>query len=48
MAPRFNTKSNVKMAKLPTFDRETSKVLGFIIVYRFYIRIRIRNISVEK
>jgi len=41
----FNIKSNIKVAKLPT---NTSKVLDFLMVYRLYIRMRIRNILVEK
>jgi len=30
VALRFNTVSNTKMAKPPTFDRDTNKVVGFI------------------
>jgi len=44
-ASGFNTKSNIKVAKLPT---NTSKVWDFLMVCRLYIRMRIRNILVEK
>ena len=36
---------------LPTslaFDREASKVVGFVIVWKLYIKMRIRKVSVEK
>jgi len=36
------------MAKPPTFNRDTSKILGFITVYKLYIRMRMRDTSVEK
>jgi len=36
------------VAKPPTFNRNTSKVLEFIIVYKLYIRIKIRDDFVEK
>lgn len=44
----LNTRSNIKVAKLPTFNRDTSKVLEFLMVYRLYIRMRMRNTLVEK
>ncbi len=44
----LNTRFNIKVAKLPTFNRDTSKVLEFLMVYRLYIRMRMRNTLVEK
>ena len=35
------------MAKLPTFSRKTSKVSGFLIVCRLFIRIKMRNDLIE-
>ena len=43
-----NTRSNIEVAKLPIFNGNTSKVPGFIIVYKLYLRIRMRNILVEE
>jgi len=43
-----NKGSNVEVAKLQTFNREAGMVLGFLIAYRLYIRIRIRKIAVEE
>ena len=48
MTLKLNTRSNIKVAKPPIFNRNATKVLGFIIAYRLYIRIRIRNVSVKK
>jgi len=45
---RPNTRSNIKVAKLQTFNRETSKVSEFLILYRLYIRMRIRKVLVEE
>ena len=36
------------MAKPPTFNKKKSKVLGFLTVYKFYIRIKMKDASVEK
>ena len=35
-------------AKLLTFNGEMSKVSRFLIVYRLYIRIKIKNVLVKK
>jgi len=48
VAPRPNTKFNAEIAKLLTFDRDTSKVAGFVMICKIYIRIRMRDISVKK
>jgi len=43
-----NTRSNIEVAKLQTFNGVVEKVLDFLITYKLYIRIRIRVTSVEK
>jgi len=43
-----NTRSNIEVAKLQTFNEEANKVLKFLTAYKFFIRIKIRNKSVEK
>ena len=40
--------TNTKTAKLPISDKTLSKVSGFIIVYRLYIRIKIRGVAVKE
>ena len=37
----------IKVAKLPLFDREASKVRGFIMACRLYINMRMRKMTVE-
>jgi len=39
---------NIKVAKPLMFDRKASKVVGFIIAYRIYLRMRIREVLVEE
>jgi len=48
VALELNTRSNIKVAKLPTFNKETSGVLEFLMACRLYIRMRMRNTLVEK
>jgi len=48
VTPRSNIGSNINIAKPPTFNKNASKVLSFLIVYRLYIRMKMRNASVEK
>ena len=43
-----NTWSHIEMAKLLIFNREASKIVEFIEVYRLYLRMRIREVGVEK
>ena len=43
-----STGSNVDITKPPTFSREAGMVLEFLIVCRLYIRIMMRDTSVEK
>ena len=45
---RSNTRSNVEVAKLPIFNGDVSKIADFIIVYKLYIRMKIRKVLVEK
>jgi len=44
----FNIRFNVEVAKLLVFNRKAEKIIGFIIIYRLYLRIRIRGAAVEK
>ena len=46
--PWLNTESNIKVAKPQIFNGESEKVSKFLIVYKLYIRLRIRNIVVEE
>ena len=48
MTSRPNTGSNIEVTILQTFNRETGKILGFLMVCRLYIRIKIRDISVKE
>ena len=44
----LNTGSNIKVAKLLVFSREAGKIGKFIIAYRLYLRIKMRDAAVEK
>jgi len=48
VALRLNTMSNIKVVKLPIFNGDAIKVLKFIMACKLYIRMRIRDMSVEK
>lgn len=43
-----NTELNVEVVKLQTFNGAANKILGFLIVYRLYIRVRMRDVAVEE
>ena len=43
-----NTGLNIEVAKLQMFNREASKILGFLTSCRLNIRINIRETIVEK
>jgi len=43
-----NTRSNIKVAKPQTFNGKVEKILDFLIVYKYYIRMKIRDTVVEK
>ena len=47
-APKPNNRFNSEIAKLPLFDRDSSKVIGFVTAYNLYIRIKIREIIVKE
>ena len=47
-APRPRHEFQSEMAKPPLFDGNPGKVVGFIIVYKLYIRIRMRKKLVEE
>ena len=44
---RSNTKFNVEVAKLPIFDRDTSKVTGCVMAYKLDIKIKIVTNFIE-
>ena len=48
IAPRHNTEFNGKIAKLSTFDGDINKAVGFVIVYKLDIRIKMMEVSVEE
>ena len=48
VASELNTGSNIEVAKLPTFNEDATKILGFIIACRLYIRMKMRNVLVEE
>ena len=43
-----NTGPNIEVAKPPIFNGEASKVAGFIIIYKLYLRMKIREVLVEE
>ena len=43
-----NTGSNIDVARSPTFNGNISKISGFLMAYKLYIRMRIKNTSVEE
>ena len=45
---RLNPGSNIEVAKLQMFNGEVSKVLEFLIAYKIYVRIRMRETVVEE
>ena len=45
---RPNIGLSIKVAKPQVFDRITEKVSGFLIAYKLFIRMKIREEAVEK
>ena len=45
---RSNIGPNIEVAKPPVFNGEAGRVGGFIIVYRLYFRMKIREATVEE
>ena len=43
-----NTRLNIEVTKPQTFNGEANKMFGFLIAYRLYIRIRMREVWVKK
>ncbi len=48
MTEGSTTRSHIKVAKLLVFNREASKVGGFIIACRLYLKMRMRGVIVEE
>jgi len=44
VVPRLNS----KIAKLPLFDKNTNKVVGFVMACKLHKRIRMKKISIEE
>jgi len=45
--PRPSNRFNAEIAKPLLFDREASKITGFVTAYKLYIRIGIRNLEIK-
>ena len=43
-----NTESNINIAKLLMFNRKANKILGFLMAYRLFIRMKMRNKLVKE
>jgi len=48
VVPRPNTGLNIEVAKPLIFNRDISKISGFLMVCRLFIGMRMRNASVEE
>jgi len=46
LRPRY--RFQLEVAKLPLFDGDSGKVIGFVIAYKLYIRMRMREEMVEE
>ena len=40
--------ADMEMARLPMFDGTLSKVSGFVTAYKLYIKMKMREVAVEK
>ena len=45
---KSNTESNIEVAKLLIFNKEVSRVMEFITVYRLYLRMRMKEVLIEE
>jgi len=45
---RFNTDSNIEMAKPLIFTREARSIVRFITIYKLFLRMKIREVVVEE
>ena len=45
---KSNIRSNIKVAKLQTFNGEVSKVSDFLTACKLFIRLRMRDVAVEE
>jgi len=45
---RPNTGSNIKVAMPQTFNGSSERVIGFVTVYKLYLRTKMRNVIVKK
>ena len=45
---RPNAEFNIEVAKLLIFSRKTRSITEFIIVYKLFLRIKMRRVAVEK
>jgi len=43
-----NTEPNIEVAKPPVFNGEAGRVEGFIMAYRLYLRMKMREAMVEE
>ena len=48
MTSRPNIRLNIEVAKLLIFNRKVSRISGFLMACRLYIRIRMRDVIVEE
>jgi len=46
--PKLSNGSQAEIVTLPLFDKEASKVGGFVIVYKLYLRMRTKGSIVEE
>jgi len=46
--PRHNTGSNIEVTKLQMLNGKVGKVLEFLTACKLFIRIRMRDVTVEK
>ena len=45
---RIGGAANTEVAKPPIFDGTSSKILGFVMMYKLYIKMKLREVIVEE